>query len=82
MDGNVDDKLVVVAVAGVAVVEVDVVMLSGIWFEWPLLLVYMYLLSLLLPSFEQPPDVLCHIPLHLANCLSYMYLGLNSKHYL
>ena len=76
VDGTVDAALVVVAVVGAVVasddlvLEVDVVMLPGEGFEWPLELLYMYPMSLLLPllSFEWPPDVLSHNLFKLAIC--------------
>ena len=62
LDGNVDGKLVAVTivVAGVADVEIDVLMLDGIWFEWLLELICMYSLFLPLSYFEWPSVILCH----------------------
>ena len=56
--GDVESKLDAIAV--VVVMEEDVLMLDGIWFEKPLEIVYMHLSSLELPPFGCPPDVLCH----------------------
>ena len=74
VDGNINGKVDDVAVAGVTAMEVNVLMLDGIWFQW---------LPLPLPllPFGQPPDILCHNLSNLATnffkvhlCMAYLTL--------
>ena len=51
---NIDGKVDVVVVA-VVVLDVDVLLSSGAWFEQPLYDIYMYPISFPLPPFGQPP---------------------------
>ena len=59
------DVVVAITFADVPGVDVDVMVLDDVWFEWLLYGMYMYLQSLPRLSFGWPPVVLCHI---LKNC--------------
>ena len=85
MDNNLDGMLVVfVAVVDTNVVmEVDVVMLGG-WFEWPMELLYRYLLSFPLPltvslrgdlMFYSTTVTFGHLSLPYTSMLSFPYPG-------
>ena len=50
---------------GDVVLDVDVLLSGGTWFEWPLYDVYMYPQSLVIPPFGHPLVVLCHILLNI-----------------
>ena len=62
----------------VAGMDVDVLVMDDVWFEWPLLNVYMYMFTLPLLPFGQPPVVLCHNLLNIAFWQSNMLLCLSS----
>ena len=55
--------IVVLDIAGAASMDVSVLEPDGMWFEWSLLIVYMYLPTCkctVLPPFGRPPMILYH----------------------